>query len=121
MNKVKHIDLSDPSQSVEVNIGDGRLYVPDRPFDQALVLSELLGVRARTKKGSSQDALTNLFMHPVMVTFILEKWRHVKFSFYLHLRFVLLSMKERFFFLGPTSFREILCWMLWLGKDFPKL
>ena len=88
LDKVKHIDLSDPSQSVEVNIGDGRLYVPDRPFDQALVLSELLGVRARTKKGSSQDALTNLFMHPVMVTFILEKWRHVKFSFYLHLRFV---------------------------------
>ena len=34
---------------------------------------------------------------------------------------VLLSMKERFFFLGPTSFGEILCWMLWLGKDFPKL
>ena len=108
LDKVKHIDLSDPSQSVEVNIGDGRLYVPDRPFDQALVLSELLGVRARTKKGSSQDALTNLFMHPVMVTFILEKWRHVKFSFYLHLRFVesffSRSHVHNVFFQGLDSF-----------------
>ena len=86
--KVKHVDMSDPSQSIEVNIGDGKLFVPGRPRDQALVLRELLNVRARTKKGSSQDALTCLFMHPVMVTFILEKWRHVKFSFYLHLRFV---------------------------------
>ena len=86
LNKVKHIDLSDPSQSVEVNVGDGKLFVPDRPFEQALVLHELLGVRARTKKGSSQDALTSLFMHPVMVTFILEKWKNVKFSFFIHLR-----------------------------------
>ena len=86
LNKVKHIDMSDPSQSVAVNVGDGKLFVPHRPFDQALVLSELLNVRARTKKGSSQDALTCLLMHPVMVTFILEKWRHVKFSFFIHLR-----------------------------------
>ena len=34
---------------------------------------------------------------------------------------VLLSMKERSFFFGPTCFGEILCWKLWLGKDFPKL
>ena len=88
LNKVKHIDLSDPSQSIEVNIGDGKLFVPGRPFDQSLVLKELLTVRSRTKKGSSQDALTCLFMHPVMVTFILEKWRHVKFSFFIHLRLV---------------------------------
>ena len=86
LNKVKQVNMSDPSQSVEVNIGDGKLFVLDKPFDQARVLSELLSVRARTKKGSSQDAITSLFMHPVMVTFILEKWRHVKFSFFIHLR-----------------------------------
>ena len=87
---MKHVDMSSPSQSIEVNIGNGKLFVPDRPRDQALVLRELLNVRARTKKGSSQDALTRLFMHPVMVTFILEKWRHVKFSFFIHLRLVAL-------------------------------
>ena len=38
-----------------------------------------------------------------------------------HLKAVLLSMKERSFFFGPTCFGEILCWKLWLGKDFPKL
>ena len=76
------------SSSIQVNIGDGKLYEHDKPGEQAILLKDLLSLRNRVRLGRSNSALTNLIKHPVIVTFILEKWRHIRLFFFFHLRCV---------------------------------
>ena len=74
------------SASIQVNIGNGKLYEHDKLGEQAILLKDLLSVRNRMRVGRSNIALTNLLKHPVVVTFILEKWRQIRFFFFVHLR-----------------------------------
>ena len=60
--------------------------VDDEDYEQAILLKDLLSLRNRMRVGRSNCALTNLFKHPVIVTFTLEKWRHIRLFFFLHLR-----------------------------------
>ena len=80
---------------------------------------------ACTRSGNFSDAPASLDFNHVSESLIVSNLYVIDHGSKEHQRRkkegVLLSMKERFFFLGPTSFGEILCWMLWLGKDFPKL
>ena len=74
------------SSSIQVNIGNGKLFEPEKSGEQAIVLKDLLSLRNRMRVGRSNCSLTNLFKHPVLVTFILEKWRLIRLFFFLHLR-----------------------------------
>ena len=82
---LREFDEENIPESIIVNIGNGKLFEKDKPGNQALILSELLSVWNRTESPSS-DALGSLTKHPVMVSFILEKWEEVKYIFYVHLR-----------------------------------
>ena len=72
LDGLKEDTSGDLSASIQVNIGNGKLYEHEKPGEQAILLKDLLSLRNRMRVGRSSAALTNLFKHPV--TFILEKW-----------------------------------------------
>ena len=74
------------SATIQVNIGNGKLYERDKPGEQSILLKDLLSLRNSMRRGRSSIALTNLLKHPVVVTFILEKWKHIRLFFFVHLR-----------------------------------
>ena len=86
LDGLKEDTPGDLSASIQVNIGNGKLYEHDKPGEQAILLKDLLSVRNRMRVGRSNIALTNLLKHPVVVTFILEKWRQIRVFFFVHLR-----------------------------------
>ena len=86
LDRLKEDTTGDLSASIQVNIGNGKLYEPDNPAEQAILLKDLLSLRNSMSRGRSSIALTNLLKHPVIVTFILEKWKHIRLFFFVHLR-----------------------------------
>ena len=69
---------------IRIKLGNGKLF--EDKENQAKILKDLLSVRNRTKQGPSHEALTSLIKHPVIVIFILEKWRLARCLFIIHLR-----------------------------------
>ena len=86
LNGLKESNTGDLSATIQVNIGNGKLYEHDKPGEQAILLKDLLSLRNSMRLGRSSGALTNLLKHPVIVTFILEKWKHIRLFFFVHLR-----------------------------------
>ena len=86
LNGLKEANTGDLSATIQVNIGNGKLYEHDKPGNQAILLKDLLSLRNSMRRGRSSIALTNLLKHPVVVTFILEKWKHIRLFFFVHLR-----------------------------------
>ena len=86
LDGLKEADTGDLSASIQVNIGNGKLYEHDKPGEQAILLKDLLSLRNRVRVGRSNVALTSLIKHPVIVTFLLEKWRQIRLFFFIHLR-----------------------------------
>ena len=86
LDGLKEANTGDLSASIQVNIGNGKLYEHDKPAEQAILLKDLLSLRNSMRLGRSSGALTNLLKHPVIVTFILEKWKHIRLFFFVHLR-----------------------------------
>ena len=86
LDGLKEADTGDLSASIQVNIGNGKLYEHDKPGGQAILLKDLLSLRNRVRVGRSNVALTSLIKHPVIVTFLLEKWRQIRLFFFIHLR-----------------------------------
>ena len=87
LDGLKEADTGDLSSTIQVNIGNGKLYEHEMPGEQAILLKDLLSLRNRVRLGRSNSALTNLFKHPVIVTFILEKWKQIRLFFFVHLRY----------------------------------
>ena len=105
LDGLKEDTSGDLSASIQVNIGNGKLYEHEKPGEQAILLKDLLSLRNRMRVGRSSAALTNLFKHPVIVTFILEKWGHIRLFFFVHLRLVERDLKTK---LG-CFFRKKVC------------
>ena len=95
LDGLKEDTSGDLSASIQVNIGNGKLYEHEKPGEQAILLKDLLSLRNRMRVGRSSAALTNLFKHPVIVTFILEKWGHIRLFFFVHLRLVERDLKTK--------------------------
>ena len=81
LNNLKELN----EEVIKIKIGTGKLFQGKE--NQSKILKDLLSVRNRAKKGPSHEALTSLIKHPVIVIFILEKWKHAKFLFIMHLRY----------------------------------
>ena len=82
LNNLKEYD--EEKEVINIKLGTGELF--EDKENQAKILKDLLSVRNRTMLGPSRDALTRLIKHPVIVIFILEKWKVAKRLFIIHLR-----------------------------------
>ena len=88
LDKLSAVDEESPKT---ITVDMRKLFEVGKPGGQSLILEELLSIRNRcfTTLGRSHDAVTALFKHPVMATFILQKWSKVKLSYFMHLRYCL--------------------------------
>ena len=84
LNNLKEFD--EENEVINIKLGTGKLF--EGKENQAKILKDLLSVRNRTKKGPRHEALTRLIKHPVIVIFILEKWKVAKCLFIIHLRYL---------------------------------
>ena len=87
LNNLKEVN----EENINIKLGTGKLFQGNEK--QSKILKDLLSVRNRTKQGPSRDALTGLIKHPVIVIFILEKWKVAKRLFIIHLRYSTISMQ----------------------------
>ena len=83
------LSAEDEESPKTITVDMRKLFEVGKPGNQSLILEELLSIRNRcfTTIGRSHDAVTALFKHPVMATFILQKWAKVKLSYFMHLRY----------------------------------
>jgi hypothetical protein len=92
LGTLRALELEDEEAiSISINLGNGLLYEKDNEDAQTKVLEDILDIRGDTVVGSpAHGSITNMLKHPIMVSFIREKWQKVRRHFSFHLRYWIL-------------------------------
>jgi len=76
------------TNKIKIKLRSGALFRVEKEYPETRVLEALLKVRRETQgKGSrAEDAVSEVFTHPVIEAFIRQKWHAARFLFFGHIR-----------------------------------
>ena len=76
------------TNKIKIKLRSGALFRVEKEYPETRILEALLKVKRETQgKGSrAEDAVSEVFTHPVIEAFIRQKWHAARFLFFGHIR-----------------------------------